>query len=157
MNPKIRPMKQDECDVIKRIFHDVWHETQAQLQDQRKAKLRDIPFFRARIEMPDAKTLVAADGNTVVGFVLWSPGNLHSLFVSAGHRSKGIGENLCAAAVRANNNAGGGPMVLDCVEGNWAARRFYERLGWCVKEIFESKDEIEEGQILTRYWIMVKP
>ncbi len=152
---QIRPMQPAEHDTITRIFHDVWHETQARLQDPRRAKLRDIAFFRGRVEMADVHTLVAAVDNDIVGFTRWSSGNLHSLFVRSGHRSKGIGEMLCTAAIQANNIIGGGPMVLDCVEGNYAARRFYERLGWRVKETLESKDEIAEGQIHTRYWIMV--
>ena len=157
MDIEIRPMRLDERVEVTRIFHDVWHETQAQLQDPRKAKLRDSAFFRRRVEMAEVKTLVAAASGGLLGFVRWSPGNLHSLFVRKAHRGLGIGEKLCSVAIRANSAVGADPMVLDCVDGNWAARRFYERLGWQVTESVESKDETEEGQILTRYWLMVRP
>ena len=152
----IRPMLQEEHDAVAHMFHDVWHETQAKLQDPRKAAIRGYDFFKGRIDIPEVRTLVAVEKGQIIGFARWELGHLHSLFVGQGQRGKGIGEKLCYAVVAANNAEGGGTLALDCVEGNNAARRFYERHGWRVSETIDSTDETAEGQIVVRHWMMVK-
>ena len=153
---QIRPMLVDELDRVAWLFHDLWHETQAKLQDPRKAAIRGIDFFQGRMDMPKVQTLVALEKQTIIGFARWEPGHLHSLFVAQAYRSMGFGEKLCDAVVAENHLRMGDPLQLDCVEGNWAARRFYERQGWRVSETIDSIDETAEGQIVVRHWVMLR-
>ena len=156
MPPEIRAMQPNEREAVAQLFHDVWHETQAKLQDPRKAAIRGYDFFEGRIDMPEVRTLVAVAGGQIIGFARWAPGHLHSLFVCQSHRGKGVGENLCDAIVAANHNENGGSPHLDCVEENWAARRFYQRQGWRVTDTIESIHQVPSGQIVVRHWAMLR-
>ena len=153
----IRPMLSSELDAVAKLFHDVWHETQAKLQDPRKAAIRGYDFFKARADMPKVQTLVALQDEAIIGFARWAPGHLHSLFVEQDYRGQGVGEKLCHAVVAANRAEDGGRLKLECVEGNDAARRFYERQGWRVGETIDSIDETPTGQIVVRHWVMLRP
>ncbi len=156
MTFEIRPMRLQESGAVAQLFHDVWHETQAKLQDPRKAAIRGYGFFKGRIDMPEVRTLVAVKEGQIIGFARWSPGHLHSLFVDQGQRGRRVGEKLCDAVVATNHDEGGGQLQLECVEGNRAARRFYERQGWRVSETIDSIDETSEGQIVVRNWVMLR-
>ena len=156
MTFEIRAMRPDESVAVAQLFHDVWHETQAQLQDLRKAAVRGYGFFKGRVDMPEVRTLVAVTEDQIIGFARWSLGNLRSLFVDQGHRGKGVGEKLCHAVLAANRDESGGSLQLDCVEVNRAARRFYERQGWRVSETINSIDETSDSQIVVRHWVMVR-
>lgn len=146
-----------QIEELARFFHNIWHETQASLQDPRKAKYRSILFFRNRVEQRAKTTLVALADNQIIGFVCWTNGSLNSLFVKVDFRSQGIGERLCQMAEREMALTGAPHFELDCVYGNFAGRRFYERQGWRVKREDVSVDETPEGKIETRHWLMVKP
>lgn len=156
MPPEIRAMQPNEREAVAQLFHDVWHETQAKLQDARKAAIRGYDFFKGRVDMLEVRTLVAVTEGQIIGFARWTPGHIHSLFVGQSHRGKGVGESLCDAVVAANHVENGGPLRLDCVEGNWAARRFYERQGWRVTDTIDSIDQVPSGQIVVRHWAMLR-
>jgi GNAT superfamily N-acetyltransferase len=154
---QVRAMQPDERPIVTQLFHDVWHETQAKLQDQRKAAIRGYDFFKSRVDMPSVQTLVAVEDASIIGFVRWEPGHLHSLFVAQDQRGKRVGEKLCEAIIIANASDGGGPLQLDCVVGNWAARHFYEHHGWRLKETTDHVDETPDGQIIVKHWVMLRP
>ena len=109
MPPEIRAMQPNEREAVAQLFHDVWHETQAKLQDARKAAIRGYDFFKGRVDMLEVRTLVAVTEGQIIGFARWTPGHIHSLFVGQSHRGKGVGESLCDAVVAANQVENGCP------------------------------------------------
>ena len=153
----IRLMKPEESDEVSRLFHGTWHETQARLQDPRQARARPLAFFRGRIEQRAATTLVAMSSGVIVGFACWTHSTLNSLFVRDSHRGQGLGEDLCRRTELEMVRTGTQQFELDCICGNDAGRRFYERLGWRVSHIEILENETPEGPCQTRAWRMVRP
>lgn len=153
----IRPMKPAETGAVARLFHNVWHETQARLQDPRQARARDLGFFRQRVESRATTTLVAVKENNLAGFVTWTGGMLNSLFVESQFRRLSIGEALCHRAEVEMARTGAKKFELDCIYGNTSGRRFYEHLGWRADRIEILKNETSEGICETRAWRMMKP
>jgi GNAT superfamily N-acetyltransferase len=125
---------------VAQFFHDVWHETQAPIQPPEKAKYRDVAFFLARVN-GRANTIAAYNGEQLAGFVSWTDNRLDSLFVHRKYRGHGVGLKLMHHAETAMFEAGHSELVLDCVYGNDAAKRFYER---------------HEGIIFTKLWMLMK-
>lgn len=68
-----------------------------------------------------ALRVAEADGR-LVGFVAWSGAALHALYVLPDAAGAGVGSRLLAEAAEAS--------TLWVLEGNHAARRFYERRLW---------------------------
>jgi GNAT superfamily N-acetyltransferase len=153
----IRLMKPEESDEVPRLFHDIWHETQARLQDPRQARARPLAFFRKRIELHAATTLVATSSAVIAGFACWTDGTLNSLFVRDDHRDHGLGEDLCRYVELEMARTGAPQFELDCICGNQAGRRFYERFGWRVSHTETLENETPEGLCQTQAWRMVKP
>lgn len=154
---KYQKLDTTQHEELAKHFHDIWHETQAPLQDPRKAKYRPVEFFRDRVDRRTKSTLVAVSDGRIIGFVCWAGGSLNSLFLKSEYRNQGIGEQLCQLAEREMALTGATKFELDCVFGNHAARRFYEGQGWRVDREDVSIDETPEGRVETRHWIMVKP
>ena len=153
----IRPLAGQEREETARLFHSVWHETQAQLQDPRQARARPLAFFAARIETRFATTLVGVANGHLAGFVTWTGNILNSLFVKPEFRGLGIGEALCHRAEEEMAKTGTTQFDLDCICGNTAGRRFYERQGWRVSHIETLENETPEGPCKTQAWRMIKP
>lgn len=76
--------------------------------------------------------LVARMADDLAGFVsVWTPEKfLHHLYVSPLFQGRGIGKALVLETVRRF----GLPLSLKCIKANTEACRFYEQLGWQVKE-----------------------
>jgi GNAT superfamily N-acetyltransferase len=152
----IQKLEQHQIEQVAQLFHDVWHETQAPLQDPRKAKIRDLAFFGNRIAKRVSNTAVAMKHQEVIGFTSWFQGSLNSLFIAKEYRGVGVGSLLYAEAVRQMTHSGATQFELDCVVGNFAARAFYERRGWRIHEELQTEDETPEGRCVTSSWMMVK-
>jgi GNAT superfamily N-acetyltransferase len=142
---------------VAHLFHSVWHETQAQLQDPRQARAHPSAFFAARVESRSATTLAALAGDQLAGFATWTSGMLNSLFVKKEFRGQGIGEALCPRAEAEMAATGATEFELDCIRGNTAGRRFYERQGWRVSHIEQLENETPEGLCQIKAWRMIKP
>jgi GNAT superfamily N-acetyltransferase len=155
MTIAIRLMDDINLAEVAQLFHDAWHETQAHLQDPRKARHRDIGFFQERMKCR-ANTVVAYRGDQLAGFVSWTGNALNSLFVQKGFRNQSVGLLLMSHAETAMFAAGHTQLELDCVFGNDGAKRFYERHGWELDRIAMHEREKPEGIIFTRLWRMVK-
>ena len=93
----IRPVQPDEAGALARLFHDVWHETQAQLQDPRQARARPLAFFAARIESRLGTTLVATSNGHLTGFVTWTGNMLNSLFVKPEFAATALAKRFATA------------------------------------------------------------
>jgi GNAT superfamily N-acetyltransferase len=152
----IQKLEHHQIEDVAQLFHDAWHETQAPLQDPRKAKIRDLVFFRNRIAKRLLNTSVAMRSGQVIGFASWYQNSLNSLFVAKSYRGVGVGSLLHDEALTQMTHSGATQFELDCVVGNFAARAFYERRGWRVHEELKTEDETPEGRCMTSSWMMVK-
>jgi ribosomal protein S18 acetylase RimI-like enzyme len=152
---ELRSLEDGNRLQVAQFFHDVWHETQAALQPPEKAKYRDLAFFLERMN-GRAHTVIAFCDKQIAGFVSWTDNHLNSLFVHGDVRNSGVGLKLMRNAEASMFAAGQYQLELDCVYGNDAAKRFYERHGWKLDCIATDERDKPEGVIFTKLWIMVK-
>jgi GNAT superfamily N-acetyltransferase len=157
MKISIGPLDPSHIEDVARLFHRVWHETQAQYQDPRIAGVRDLAFFRRRIGDRAPRTVVALANGQCAGFTCWTGDKLNSLFVDGGFRGTGIGGLLCTEAELQMAKTGFDRFWLHCLERNLGARTFYEGCGWRAAGLEELHDETPVGMIPVVVWRMVKP
>jgi len=153
----IVPLDPSRIEETARLFHRVWHETQARFQDTRIARHRDLDFFLKRVAKRQVRTLVAIVEDRCQGFTAWTGAKLNSLFVDGASRGLGIGGLLCDEAEKRMAGDGGTAFYLDCLEGNYAARRFYEGRGWRLEKLEMLESLTPEGLCRVGAWRMVKP
>jgi GNAT superfamily N-acetyltransferase len=153
----IVPLDPARIEETAYLFHRVWHETQSRFQDPRIARYRDLDFFLKRVAERQARTLIAIEDDSCVGFATWTGAKLNSLFVEGLARGRGIGGMLCEKAEKRMAVDGWTELYLDCLEGNDAARRFYEARGWRVASLEVLKSETPEGLCQVGAWRMMKP
>lgn len=92
-----------------------------------------------KLEAAETTVLLAEDDNAQVGFCavgpsadedtdpsVWLIANLH---VAPERRGQGVGGPLFDAAVNLAHAAGARTVTLWVIDGNWPARRFYEKKG----------------------------
>ena len=125
----IRPMFGTELNAVSALYHVIWHETHAPLQDAQIARSRDLTFFKSRLQLWHKDTLVACLDSGLAGFASWQGPALEALYVTPQFRSSGLGAKLLAAAEDAMRKSGAAELSLDCVCKNIAGRKFYERNG----------------------------
>jgi GNAT superfamily N-acetyltransferase len=152
----IQPMQLFDQEEVARLFHAVWHETHAHLQDPLIAQYRNLAFFQNRIRQRAERTLVARTNGRLAGFSCWTGAHFDSLFVSADARSDGIGAALLFATESRMRETTSGPLDLYCVVGNDSGRRFYERHGWRVVDEKEKPSETPGVTATVSTWVMQK-
>ncbi len=99
-------------------------------------------FLGTQLSVPDNVVLVAARGDTVVGYVFagiepesWKElrgpaGFIHDVMVDASERGQGVATRLLAAAAAWLEARGAPRLMLWTAERNAAARRLFEALGF---------------------------
>ena len=87
---------------------------------------------------------------------MWTDEVLNSLFVDKEFRGQAVGDRLCSEAEKRMRDDGHSRFKLYCVDGNFAARKFYERRGWRLLETVELDIETHKGPRPAAHWIMVK-
>lgn len=156
MEPLIRPLRDSEREELTLLFHKIWHETQAPIQDVRMARHRDVSFFRKRVVDRASRTLVSESDGRISGFAVWTAGMLNSLFVDVKARGSGLGHALCLRAEAEMVRCGAPVFELDCVVGNYRGRSFYERQGWSVSGELLTENVTAEGVCHVSVWRMTK-
>jgi GNAT superfamily N-acetyltransferase len=154
---KIRLVLPKQNEGVARLFHDIWHATQAALQDPRQARFRALSFFQDRVKQRSKTTLVALIDEQVTGFATWTGDTLNSLFVKPEFCGLGISEALGRRAEQEMAKTGAAQFERDCICGNTDGRRFYEHQGWRVSHFETLENEPPEGPCKTRTWRMIKP
>lgn len=94
-------------------------------------------------------TLVAEIDGRPAGYVAVTGHHVENLYVDPAAQGRGVGEALLRAAEARIE----GEVTLRCLHDNPRARRFYERLGYSVRE---SQSITYHGARLAA-WYMVKP
>ncbi len=153
---RIREATAHEREVIGRLYHAVWHETQASLQPASVAAYRNEEFFIQRIRGLSTPPLLAEGNNRFLGFSAWTDDYLGQLYVLPEGRSLGLGQALLKASESAIQEAGFARARLHCLVGNDTARRFYERHGWQVTETVLDQADTFEAPVQVKSWEMAK-
>ena len=130
----IRRAKGSDIPEVAALYHSIWHETHAPLMPPAEIARRSLAFFVDRMTAVSDSTLVTEHNGSIVGFSAWRGSVLGQLFVAARHRGTGIAGGLLTAAEIEMAKAGTVEAELYCVAGNQRARRFYERMGWTIRE-----------------------
>ena len=138
------------------IYHSVWHETQAPFMPPEECKLRTPEFFEERMSALRAATLVADCAGSIVGFASWQDHLLSQLYVSAGHRRRGVASELIAACEIEMAKPGIKVAELHCIVGNDRARRLYERMSWQHCGQIQKQVSGSHGLVGVAFWRMTK-
>jgi GNAT superfamily N-acetyltransferase len=95
--------------------------------------------WRIKLDTPETTVLLAEEDGALAGFCAVGPSTdddldrsawlIANLHVAPERRGQGIGGPLFDAAVDVARRAGAATMTLWVIDGNWPARRFYEKKG----------------------------
>ncbi|MBV9770895.1 MAG: N-acetyltransferase [Bryobacterales bacterium] len=134
----IRDAVEDDFAAITAIYNDVLL-TSTAIYSEQPATLADrISWWRSRNAL-NYPTLVACDGNTVIGFASFgdfrsSPGYRftveHTVHVCASMRGRGAGSELLKVLISRAAALGKHAMIGGIDAENEASLRFHERLGF---------------------------
>lgn len=97
-------------------------------------------------------TIVAHDGEAVLGYAAVTRAHLENLYVDPAAQGRGVGSALLAE-VEARVRPRFAEMTLRCLHANPDARRLYERSGYQVREV---QTVVLHGTPLDS-WLMAKP
>ena len=118
----------------------------------------------AEIADPDVATVLAVDGETIVGFVQVRRGSpppcvaadgaieLGRLYVDGTPHGRGVAAQLMDEAVRRAGEAGASVLWLGVFEHNHRAQRFYEKWGFrpAGSHVFMVGDDAQRDLIMAR-------
>ncbi len=105
---------------------------------------------------PKHLTLVACDGQTVVGFLASTPiadsadTEIVELVVASGHRRQGHGSRLLMAWADLAHESGATGGTVWITDSDALARAFYEPAGWSPDGISRTLDLLGDGQAVLR-------
>jgi len=148
----IRPATTADIPQITTLWHTGWHEAHAPLVPAALTALRTIESMRERTGEHLARTIVAADGETVQGFVMIRDRELYQLYTSPTARGTGVAAELIAAGERGLAASGAARAVLSCAIGNTRAARFYEKSGWHLARTETDHLDTAEGSFALDTW-----
>jgi ribosomal protein S18 acetylase RimI-like enzyme len=141
---KVRRAVPADGPDIARIHVEAWRDSYAHLLPADYLARLDVKIEAARwernagITRRTENTLVADAEGEVVGYAIVGPargrtiapsGEIYALYVETDWREHGVGRALVDAAFAAFRDRGLQHAVIWCLEGNFAARGFYQRCG----------------------------
>lgn len=97
-------------------------------------------------------TIVAHDGDAVLGYAAVTRAHLENLYVDPAAQGRGVGSALLGA-VEARVGAEYAELTLRCLHANPDARRLYERGGYAVR----ATQTIDLHGVPLEAWLMAKP
>jgi ribosomal protein S18 acetylase RimI-like enzyme len=142
----VRDSTEDDIDAVAALHVRTWQAGYAGIVPAEVLDALDPAAFaerrRSRPVPPGARTVVADDGGTIVGFASFGPyrlqdedaydpasGELYAIYVDPGRWNTGAGRALMTAVREALAADGYRKFRLWVLEENRRARRFYERAG----------------------------
>jgi GNAT superfamily N-acetyltransferase len=134
----IKPMENEaEMQGKARVHYQSWQETyRGQLSDEYLDQMSFEKCLAITRRWPE-RTIVALDGDTVVGFACYAPyggddlqniGEICALYVLASHQKQKIGYRLMQAAIACMPEYD--RIALWVLKGNQKAIPFYQRFGF---------------------------
>ena len=131
----VRPAEPDDIPALAGIAQRSYAVAFADILEAEVIEDRDSAYFMARFALAWKRMLVASSRETLAGFLLMTDGHIDMLFMDPAAIGQGGGARLLEKAEAL------GAKSLECFRDNQAARRFYERHGWCVAREYEREFE----------------
>ncbi len=153
---EIRVAKPSELRAVSAFYHKIWHETQAPFQHPGIAKFRDAAFMQARVDEFYPNIIVAVEDQNIIGLIVAHDRRISQLFIEPNYRGQKFGEKLLSLGEAKLIAEGVKTAGLNCLIGNGAARRFYERNGWRVEKELTKMGQTHGRDAEIRIWEMVK-
>jgi GNAT superfamily N-acetyltransferase len=126
----LRPMTEEDVPIVSAIWAAAWRDGHAGHVDAALEEIRTPESFVPRAARRVPRTVVAEQGDHVVGFATVAGNEVEELFVDGRARGTGIAIALLRDAEERIASGGWSDGWLAVVSGNARARRFYEREGW---------------------------
>ena len=151
---EIRGYKPSDAPEVSRLFYDTVHSVNRAdySEEQLKAWAPRVPDpgeWNAR--MAARRTLVAAEGGEVLGFVeLEENGHLDMIYVRGDAVGRGVGRRLYEAAEREASELG---CATISTEASVTARPFFERLGF---RVVREQTVVRQGVELTNFVMEIR-
>ncbi len=124
---QIRTAKEEDVQLLARMWHLGWHQAHAGIVDADLVRLRGPAEFAARTAAHLGQTSVASVDGEIVGFFMVQDDELYQFYVDAAHQGRGVAGDLMLAAEAALPR----PRAwLACTVGNTRAAAFYDKCGW---------------------------
>lgn len=128
---KVRAVSPDDIPALAVIAERSYRLAFAGILEEEVLDGHDIAFFITRFAHAWPRMLVAAAGNSLLGFLLMTDGHIDMLFMDPAASGQGGGTLLLKEAEAK------GARSLECFRDNHGARRFYERHGWRIARKYE--------------------
>ena len=141
---ELRPAREDDVDVLARIWHEGWWDAHPYFAPKLGA-FRTLESFRERIAQRIGSTVVAVRDDAVVGLAVLKQDELEQLFVDRSARGKGVATPLIEDAERRVAAAGYPLIWLAVATENHVALRFYDKSGWQRMQAFDYPAETPSG------------
>ena len=138
MTIAIRDAREADLAAMLAIYNDAVLTTTAVYDYKPRSREQQVAWFQAKREQ-GLPVLVAADGDTVVGFASYGPfrpwpAYLHSvensLYVALEWRGRGIGSSLLPALIRRAGDRGLHTMIAGIDAANEASLRLHAKFGF---------------------------
>jgi ribosomal protein S18 acetylase RimI-like enzyme len=156
IGPFVRPAIPDDAEGIAKVHVQGWQEAYAGLLPQAVLDRQTVPnrlrLWTEHLKEPPGNrwTFVAVDPAAgIVGFAgatraktaLYGPAfKIPVLYLLRAHGRRGLGRRLMHELARALAAAGPGAVGLWSLEGNRAARAFYEAIGGRLQAVLAERD-----------------
>jgi putative acetyltransferase len=128
---RVREAKPEDVPALAGIAERSYRAAFAEILEPEALARRDAAFFAGRLAESWPRMRVAERGGRVLGFALVTGTHLDMLFVDPAAEGEGAGSTLLGT-VEAE-----GVRTLEAFRDNRAARAFYERRGWTLRDAYE--------------------
>ena len=120
---------------VAEIWHNGWHDGHAQIVPAALTALRTLDSFTERTLEHAEHTMVAVDGDRILGFTMTHGNELYQMYAASAARGAGVAQALIQDVETRVEANGHNDIWLVCAIGNTRAARFYEKCGWlCASE-----------------------
>jgi ribosomal protein S18 acetylase RimI-like enzyme len=143
----LRDARRDDVPRLAEIWHSGWRDAHLDIAPRELVDERTEESFVARTADRVPHTAVAVVEGEIAGFAVVIDDELEQLYVSAGHRGRGVAGVLIGEAERRIGSAGYEKAWLAVAPGNPRAIAFYEKSGWHDEGLFDYAAESSGGTI----------
>ncbi|WP_271022800.1 GNAT family N-acetyltransferase [Rhizobium lusitanum] len=140
----IRPARaSDHIDII-RLWHEGWHDAQANLVPAEILAFRTPNHFAVWLKLAPDVFYVATNPD-LLGFVSVKGAEIVKLYVAKHARGTGAAQDLLSFSERLLRENGVKEAELFCTAGNLRAEKFYLRENWLLSRTIDDALWVAEG------------